>query len=229
MEKVKKLLVGLSIYVIIILVVTTINWFFVNPTFASEQLPNFLSSAVEIIVISCIASLFFKKRPDSLIPIMIGVLGSTLLEIPSLMNTISLFNTQKELATSIVNQPLTLDDFPDGYFISSYFLSNTTLAGTIYEWVLSSEIPAIFINGIFLVGYKEASIKGLKWNKKISYLMIKFIPVYIMTILNISLSILFPEGTLHEYAVINIVTIFVLSVVYMIVRIRKKILKKKSS
>lgn len=229
MEKVKKLLSGLSIYVLLLLVITIINWFFVNPTFASEQLLNYFSSVVEIIVISWIASLFFRKKPHSLFPIMIGILGSTLLEIPSLIHNISLYNTQQELATSIVNQPLTLDDFPDGYFISSYFLNNTTLASSIYEWALSSEVPAILINGIFLLGYKEASIKGLKWYKKISYLLVKFVPVYTMAILNIFLSILFPEGTLHEYAVINFVTLFLIIIVLLVMKLGKRIFKKRSS
>lgn len=230
MEKTKKILIGIGTYILFALFFVVISGFLINLTFAAEQVPYLLSSLGEIIVIYFIVSLFFKKKPNSLIPIVIGILGSVLLEIPSLINSISLFNNQLGLATAIVNQPLTMEGLPEGYFTSSYFLSNTTLLSTIYEWILSSEIPAILINGIFLLGYKEASIQNFKWTKKLSHLFIKSIPVFLLILLQFILRILFSEGTSNDYAVINLLVIlagmFIYSIVWLVRRFKKNRVSK---
>lgn len=229
MEKVKKILIVIGTYILFALFFVVINGFLINLTFAAEQFPYLLSSLGEIIVIYLIASLFFKKKPNSLVPIIIGILGSILLEVPSLINSISLFNNQWNLATAIVNQPLTLEGLPEGYFISSYFLSNTTLFSTIYEWILSSEILAILINGIFLLGYKEASIQNFKWTKKLSYLFIKSIPVFLLILLQFILRILFSEGSSNDYAVINLLVILTGIFIYSIVRLVRRVMKNRAS
>lgn len=228
-QKVSDTFIGIGTYLLFFLTVTIINILLFGAEFASKEVVYIIRSLVEILIISSILSLFFRKRPKSILPIVIGMLLVFLLTIPSLVTKISNFNTAKDIAIKLANEPFRFDEqWATNYLVSNRFLSNTTLLSTIYEWVLSSGLPAILINGIFLIGYKEASLKELKWSKKILYILIKFIPFLILGILQSILPVLLKDESTHIYALLNILAIFLISIVYLIINKRKgKTLKER--
>lgn len=225
MATIKSFLKAFGTYILFFILIFGLNWLVFSPTFAFEQIANLLSSAGEILIISLIASLFFKKSPNSLFPLVIGILGSSLLELHSLIANISYYNIQRELAELIENQPLSIFDHPSGYLMPTYYLTNDTLLGNIYEWIFSSEIPGILVNGIFFIGYKEATIKCLKWYKGFFHIALKYIPFMLLVLFQISLIEIF-ETTFDGAAALNIVGIYLVSIIYFSTRLRKNVLQK---
>ncbi len=224
MEKLRKLFAGVSVYIPFFIVIIFIC-FFINPSIASEQLLNLLSSLLEILFVYWIVSFFFKKNKASVLPILIGMLVSILLDIPSLLSDIASFNIQKEWALSVINEPFDLANISGEYFVATYFLEDMTLLAVIYTWLLSSEIPAIVINTIFLIGYRDVTKRETKWSKKALYILTQYTPLLVIFVLNILLRVLLPEGTTHEYALINL---FIVSVVMIISRIKRRRSKRDS-
>lgn len=159
MRKTKKILADIGIYLLFFVLVTLIGYLLGGSYLMGKWIIMLPSVLVEIIIFTLIAVIFFKKRFNTLWPLVIGITAVVSIQIYLMVLEIKTYNSTVDLINSVIANP---EKYPeDTIALVSMFINTTasSLSEHLIYWILkTSEFVPILMNSIFLMSYWKSKL-----------------------------------------------------------------------
>lgn len=222
MKNFKGVLKAVGMYMIFLLVVVVIIALISGGYAAGKTLVDMVRIAIEVLIFTLIASLFFRKQPQSLYPLIIGIILTAIWYSTGIFSQIQLFKTYEGIAT-ITNVS---GDY--AYFVSDAQQQvNGGLFTYMLNWfLLKSNFVPLLLTSIFFINYRKGQLNSLSWGKTLWNITKAFFPVIGITAYFVIVTLVFPNAEKEGIAILNLVSAFLFADIYLATRLRRKVIEK---
>lgn len=224
MKILKNILKALGMYIVFLLVVVIITYIANGGYSAGKTIVDMLRIAIEILIFTLIASLFFRKQPQSLYPLIIGIALTAIWYATGIFSQIQLFKSYEGIA-SMSNASADADL---AYFISDAQQQvNGGLLAYMVNWLLlKSGFVPLLLTAIFFINYRKSQLNNLSWGKTLWNITKAFFPVIGIMAYFVIVTLVFPNAEKEGIAILNLVSAFLFADIYIATRLRRRVIEK---
>lgn len=220
---IKGILKAVGIFMIFLLVVVVIISSLSNGVdFAANTLGRMIRISIEVLILTLIATLFFRKQPKSLYPLIIGITLTAIWYSTGIFSQIQLFKSYEGIA-AMTNVSA---DF-------AYFVSNAQqqVSGGLFtyigNWLLrESGFMPLLLTSIFFINYRKCQLNSLSWGKTLWNITKAFFPIAAIIAYTVAIILIFPNAETQGRSIIFFWSVLLFTDIYLAIRLRRKVIEK---
>lgn len=222
MKNFKDVLKAVGMYMIFLLVVVIVILILNGGYSAGGTLVDMVRIAIEVLIFTLIASLFFRKQPQNLYPLIIGIILTAIWYSTGIFSQIQLFKSYEGIAA------MTNISADFAYFVSN---AQQQVKGGLFtymiDWfLLKSDFIPLLLTTIFFINYRKCQLNSLSWGKTLWNITKAFLPVIGIIAYFVIVTLVFPNAEKEGLAILNLLSAFLFADIYLATRLRRKVIEK---